>query len=63
MTRDEASRAKQEMTPVHVPIGMGDADYGVIRQVGYHESGNDDLVAIQTAHGIVWHHFSQVREG
>jgi hypothetical protein len=63
MTREQARQAKQQGVPVHVPVGMGDADYGVIIQVGGHDSGNDDLVAIQRVHDVVWHHFSQVRHG
>ena len=63
MTREQARQAKQDGAPVHVPLGMGDADYGVIIQIGGHDSGNDDLVAIQRRHDVVWHHFSQVRHG
>lgn len=51
------------MTPVHVPLGCNDAHYGLVTQVGFHESGNDNLVAIQGAHDLQWHHYTQVRKG
>jgi hypothetical protein len=63
MTRTEAVAAKQDMTPVYVPLGMGDRHFGVIRQVGGHDSGNDDLAAIQGAFELQWHHVSQIRKG
>jgi hypothetical protein len=41
--------------------GAGDEYHGIVRQVGYHESGREDLVAIDGQFGVRWYPHGAVR--
>lgn len=62
MTKDEARQAKREMLSVCGTDGVDDDEYhGIIVQVGYHESGREDLVAIEGRNGVRWYPHGAVR--
>jgi hypothetical protein len=62
MTRDELLTAKQNYTGVTgYEVGDTDGYPGVVRQIGYHESGNDRLVAIDGIAGIRWFDKIQIK--
>lgn len=63
MTLEQARKAKANYLPVRIPLGMNDYHYGVIRQIGGHESGNDKLVAVQGQYELQWHHHLVVQFG
>lgn len=64
MTRDEAREAKRDMTSVYgTEDGTTDtAHHGIVVQVGYHESGREDLVAVEGQHGVRWFPHGAVRQ-
>lgn len=61
MTLDEARVAKRDLMSIIATDGQGVEHHGIIRQVGYHDSGRDDLVFVEGGSGVGWFPVADVR--
>lgn len=63
MNIEQARDAKRNMTSVYATEDgtMDTAHHGIIVQIGFHESGRNDLVAIEGSLGLKWFPLGAIR--
>lgn len=63
MDIEQARDAKRNMTSVYATEDgtMDTAHHGIIVQIGFHESGRNDLVAIEGQYGLKWFPLGAIR--